>query len=138
MSKTELSFLPQNSSLEEFKEEISLALEKLIGQKEWHNELLLALEEALTNVLEHGFKKVQNPPPIILSLKLEKNKLVIKIKDKGIPYDITKQNPINQQEEYKNYKKRGLGIFLIQNIASRLNYLMSPQEGNVLTIEKDL
>ncbi len=135
--KKELIFEPDFEKLEEIREAINSTIEELVGKREWSYELMLALEEAIVNVIDHGYKNVE-PTPIRLLFNKTDEKLIMQLMDKGTPYDPTKKDEIDLDEHYKSYKNRGLGIFMITEITDGLSYRFDNLEGNVLIMEKKL
>lgn len=133
-----LSLEPRIDKLEQIRNQITSAIEESVGERDWNYELMLALEEAIVNIIEHGMKGQQNPTPIILNLKTQKDKLVLELIDKGTPFDVTQKKDIDFDEHFKAYKSRGLGIFLIQNITDKIQYEFHPETGNHLIMEKNL
>ena len=128
-------FIPK---LEKIRNEITDSLKKIIGEKEWNYELMLALEEAIVNVIEHGMKDMKEKPKIILNMKLKENILTLELIDKGTPFDASKQKVIDMDEHFNAYKKRGLGVFLIQNIMDHVDYEYDALTGNKLIMEKKI
>lgn len=136
--KIELSLFADLIQLEQSRNVIIEALNEIVGQQEWNYELMLALEEALVNIIEHGMKGMEDPPSIILNLEIKNHVLRMELIDKGTPFDSSKKKEIDLEEHYKAYKSRGLGVFLIQNIMDNVSYDYDPLVGNKLIMEKNL
>jgi anti-sigma regulatory factor (Ser/Thr protein kinase) len=134
----QLTIEPDLSKLENTRELISENLKQLVGEREWNYELILALEEAIVNIIEHGLRGVHSPPSITLNLKKQKDRLVLELIDKGKPFDMTRSSDVDFESHFKAYKSRGLGLFLIQNITDNLKYEFDPTAGNKLIMEKKL
>lgn len=133
-----LTLEPTLEKLEDSRREIKESLAKLVGDQPWSYEFMLAIEEAIVNVIDHGFNQDNPPSPIILIFERFEDKLLVTMIDKGSPFDLTKTKEMNLAEHFDSYKNRGLGIFLIKNITDHIDYSFSVEEGNKLIMEKRL
>jgi serine/threonine-protein kinase RsbW len=96
----------------------------------------LVIEEAVSNIIFYAFNE-NGKHEIKISILLENNRLIIKIKDDGIPF-----NPLAQQQPDINLPAEerpvgGLGIFLISQIMDEMNYERNKSE-NILTLNKSI
>ncbi|HOJ50518.1 MAG TPA: ATP-binding protein [Spirochaetota bacterium] len=131
MIKIKLNIEPNIESLEKTRESVNNAIIQLVGDQPWLYELNLAIEEVIVNIIDHGSKAVT----INVTLERKNNELVVEIIDTSIPFDITKKEVPDLQKHYREYKNRGLGVFLIKNIADNLKYRYENGK-NILTIIK--
>lgn len=94
-------------------------------------EFLLAVDEAVTNAMEHGNK--WNPSgKIDVSAEVENNRLLVSITDEGDGFNhIDLQKKLPKRDKLSN---RGRGLVII----SRLCDLHWNQKGNQLTLEVKL
>ena len=97
--------------------------------------LVLAIDEALTNIIVHG--KVGPPPADKVSLQIciEDDYVVAEFEDRGIPFDpsLDPGGP-----DPKSFPCRGFGLYLIHLIADELEYERTEDGRNVFRMYKTL
>ncbi|MDH6359105.1 ATP-binding protein [Parabacteroides sp. PF5-9] len=98
--------------------------------------LKLALEEAVTNIIQYGYRNEKNKE-IQVCLKKESNCLFITIIDEGFPFDPTEKEAPDTTSSAEERPIGGLGIYLIKEIMTEVKY--TREEGkNVLMMIKNL
>jgi serine/threonine-protein kinase RsbW len=90
----------------------------------------LALSEACTNVLLHSGPGDQ----YVVRLDLEDRLGVIRVIDVGHGFDSAKL----QAEDPLLEAERGRGLGLMQALVDRVDFITRPEEGTIVTLEKDL
>ncbi len=100
-------------------------------------DVLLAIDEACTNLSTHA--KTASGEPIMIILKMRKcfGFLCIRIVDNSIYYDIENAPSPDIQKNLSGEKKGGFGIFLIKTLMDRVKYKRT-NNGNVLTMVKKI
>jgi len=94
----------------------------------------LALEEAVTNVINYAFED-DNEHLINLDFSLENRELKITITDDGIEFNpLLKEDP-NTELSLEERKIGGLGIFFVKNIMDNIDYERINNK-NILTLIK--
>ena len=94
----------------------------------------LAVEEILLNIITYAYPDEKGDIEISYMVN-EKNDLMIKIKDRGIPFDPLKVPEPDTHAPVEERQVGGLGIFLVQKIMDELFY--ERKDGcNVLTMIK--
>ncbi len=93
------------------------------------NKIILAMDEALSNIILHGFKNNTNGYINVEFLR-ENNKISIVIEDNGEFFDITKINPPKPIKMIREGKTHGFGIYLIKTIMDEVRYVYSKKKGN--------
>jgi len=131
MMKINLKIEPSLEELDKTRNAINNAIIQLVGEKNWIYELNLAIEEIIVNIIDHGTKGAA----INVILEKENNKLLITIIDTSTMFDMTTKPEPDLEQHFKEYKKRGLGIFLIKNIVDNINHKYEKGK-NILTITK--
>ena len=106
--------------------------------------LNLCLDEAVANVLMHGFAHLTNPgegeaceaPRIRLAYRFDGNTATLAVQDNGMPFDSTAYVPSGLPRSLQEAELGGHGIRLMRNYLSRMAYR---REGNwnVLTLTVD-
>ncbi len=91
------------------------------------NRIILALDEALTNVIVHGFK-CNSSGVINVEFLRENNKIYLIIEDNGEFFDITKVKPSAPLTLMKKGKTHGFGIYIIKNIMDDVKYIYSKED----------
>lgn len=98
-------------------------------------DIRLAVEEALTNIIEYGHQ--DQGGEIELEVSREGRVVVIHIRDKGIPFDPTKAPKPDFSLPLGQRKSGGVGIFLMIQAMDVVEYTSGP-EGNQLTLKKNV
>ncbi len=97
----------------------------------------LALEEIVTNIIDYGYKGVEDYD-IIIRFTLEKRRLRIQIKDNAPefnPLDVKDPDDLDKPLEERNVG--GLGIHLVKKFTDNFSYRRSNGK-NIVTLTKNL
>lgn len=97
-------------------------------------DLKLAVDEACTNVIEHGYKGM-DPGSIILSFRIERDRILVQITDFGHVFEPVEAPQPNIEAALEERKLGGLGLFLIYQTMDNIDYQAS-DDGNTLTFTK--
>jgi len=97
-------------------------------------ELKLAVDEACTNIIEHGYKGM-DPGSIILSFRIEPDRILVSITDFGHVFEPADAPKPDVTAPLENRQIGGLGLFLIYQTMDKIDY-QSAEDGNVLTFTK--
>jgi serine/threonine-protein kinase RsbW len=105
-----------------------------LNQKEVYA-VQLAVDEASTNIMEHGYGH-ECPERIDITCEILKDGLKVIIYDDAEPFnpETVKEPEINVSLE--DVKPRGLGIFLMRRMMDEVHYEPTPDKGNTLTMIK--
>ncbi len=95
--------------------------------------IILAIDEACSNIIKHGYKNDYNQK-IDLTITLETNLLTISIIDNGIGFDKT---PIKTRD-IDEIKPGGLGIYIINQVMDQVEYTRTPEGFNKIKMVKKL
>ncbi len=104
--------------------------------QEQAGKIVLAADEAVTNVIKHAYNYSPNGE-IILSVSFSKNKFSISISDKGKHFDPKKVKEPNLKKYYKEKRVGGLGIYLMKKLMDEVKYT-KPNNRNKVTLVKYL
>ena len=100
------------------------------------DDFILAVDEAVTNILVHGYKRSAGPVKIEI---VHKNKLLqVYVQDQAAPFDPTKAPSPDLTSPLERRPFGGLGVYFIRKAVDRLIYRPLPVGGNELLMEKDL
>ncbi len=97
-------------------------------------ELKLAVDEACTNIIEHGYKGM-DPGSIILSFRIESDRILVQITDFGHVFEPADAPKPDVEAALEDRQLGGMGLFLIYQTMDNIDY-QSSEEGNTLTFTK--
>jgi len=97
------------------------------------NKIVLAVDEACTNVIRHAYKN-QKDQPIIITCNIYSDKLEIIIVDYGEPADAKKIKPRKLDE----LRPGGLGVYLMTSVMDEVKFYNGTENGNRLIMTKNL
>lgn len=97
-------------------------------------DLKLAVDEACTNVIEHGYKGM-DPGSIILSFRIESDRILVQITDFGHVFEPADAPKPDVEAALEDRPLGGLGLFLIYQTMDNIDY-QSSGDGNTLTFTK--
>ena len=125
---------------------------------EGHQRVILAVDEAVANIIEHAFcsEEVASSSTIELTVNVKKDQLSVCIVDNGMAFDPSKvppptkpirwkvkrvsgkskMVPIPGAESSPCFPMRGFGIHLIRLIMDEIRYTRTSEGANVLVLAK--
>lgn len=110
------------------------------GRHEVPNEtvfdLKLAVDEACTNIITHGYKDM-DPGSIILSFRIEPDRILVQITDFGHVFEPAEAPKPNVEAALEERELGGMGLYLIYQTMDNIDY-QSSEDGNTLTFTKYL
>jgi anti-sigma regulatory factor (Ser/Thr protein kinase) len=84
--------------------------------------MMLAIEEAVTNVVAHAFGEMSPPHLIRVRLEIGEGRCVAEIIDNGRPFDPSAAPPPDIATPLDARDPGGLGIHLMRQMADRVEY----------------
>jgi serine/threonine-protein kinase RsbW len=117
--------------LRQFVEETALTLGI---EQEMTMKLLLAVDEAATNIIIHGYR--QQKGSIEVEMKPEGPDLVISLRDKAPLFDPTRHPPPDVTLPLEQRQPGGLGIYLMRQVMDEVIHRARPGGGNELIMIK--
>ena len=112
-------------------------LGKIVGfLDKGQHELELAVEEIVTNIIEHGFEN-NNQETFQVNFEITPNKIMIKFIEKGLPFDPTTL-PNYSPEQASKDNTRGLGIYLARKFVDDISFRYLGRHGKEITLTKHL
>ena len=97
-------------------------------------QLKLAVDEACTNIIEHGYQDM-DPGSIILSFRVEPDRILVSITDFGHVFEPAEAPKPDVEAALEDRPLGGLGLYLIYQTMDDIDY-QSSEEGNTLTFTK--
>lgn len=99
-------------------------------------DLQLAVDEACTNIISHGYAGL-NPGSIILDLEVEPDKLVLTLTDFGHSFEPSSAPVPDVDAPIEARELGGFGLFFIQQSVDAMEYQVT-EDGNKMTFTKYL
>jgi serine/threonine-protein kinase RsbW len=99
-------------------------------------DLKLAVDEACTNIITHGYKGM-DPGSIILSFRIEPDRILVRITDFGHVFEPVPGPKPDVAAALGDQELGGLGLYLIYQTMDNIDYQAS-EDGNTLTFTKFL
>ncbi len=120
---------PEN--LKQVRKIISDATSEISFSKEDSGSIILAVDEACSNIIRHSYKN-DHTKEIQISIEATSASLAISIIDKGKKFDI---NSIKSRD-ITQLKPGGLGLYIIQHVMDHVQFKHTPEGYNQLTMMK--
>lgn len=114
----------------------SNALEAGISAEAIDN-IMLAVDEACTNIIKHAYKSYPEGE-IIIKVKYDNKKITILIIDYGKTFDPTTVPKPDLKKYYKEHKVGGLGIYLMRTLMDDVEYTTVPGKYNQVLLSKNI
>ena len=99
-------------------------------------DLKLAVDEACTNIIIHGYKGM-DPGSIILSFRIRRNRILVQITDFGYAFEPVETPKPDIYAALEDQELSGMGLFFIYQTMDNIDYCTS-EEGNTLTFTKNI
>ena len=97
------------------------------------NQIVLAVDEAVANIMRHGYKQ-QPEGTIEIEVGWNREKIQIVVADYSPGFDLHLVENPDLQKHVAEGKRSGLGIYLMRKIMDQISYQRG--EKNVLTLTK--
>jgi anti-sigma regulatory factor (Ser/Thr protein kinase) len=116
--------------LSPFRKELRCILTQAGWEKKTTEEILLAVDEALTNIIRHAYQG--KPGKMTIFVEATEDKVEIVLEDWGQKFDPTQVPP----PELPRHKPGGLGVHFIRTIMDQMIYDDQESAGNRLRLIK--
>jgi anti-sigma regulatory factor (Ser/Thr protein kinase) len=124
-------------ALADFRDFIAAACqEQGLDDGEVTYDLKLAVDEACTNIVTHGYAGM-DPGSIILALEFTPGRVVVHITDFGHSFEPAETPKPDLQSELQGEHGGGFGLFFIYQTMDQVDYAVT-EDGNCLTFVKYL
>ncbi len=121
--------------LSHVREMLSSNISRTALSREQENKVILAIDEAITNIMEHAYED-RDDGWIDIELHGSGEKLEVVIRDTGKKFNPeTLENP-DVSEHVREGKKKGLGIFLMRQIMDEVRYRFKDGKKNEIRLVK--
>ena len=134
LNRFQISRAAELESLEEFRKFITDCCVKYNIPADVVLDLKLAVDEACTNIIEHGYKGM-DAGSIILSFWIEPDRIQVQITDFGHIFEPFEGLKPDVEAALDSDELGGFGLYLIYQTMDNVDYQVS-LEGNTLTFTK--
>jgi len=128
-------FYSKRENLEAIREFVQKNLEKTFLESNDIFRLQLAVDEACANIISHNYKD-KNDKIIIIEINSDDEKVSIIIEDEGDKFNPLNISDPNLKEHLQEYRKGGLGIYLMRKLVDEIVYHYVKRKGNKLELIK--
>lgn len=97
-------------------------------------DMILATDEAVTNVIVHGYQ--DRPGMIEIELRRNGDAIVIYLRDRSVPFDPASVPAPDMTQPLEERPLGGMGIHLIRQLMDDVSHHITPQGGNELIMTK--
>lgn len=116
---------------------VSSAASEVNIAKDVTENIILAVDEACTNIIKHAYK-FSPDGEIIIKIKPSKSKFEIKILDHGITFEPDKVPEPDLQKYYRQRRVGGLGIYLMRTLMDEVKFSTVPGKYNEVSLVKNI
>ncbi len=105
--------------------------------KAFENGVLLAIDEAVANIITHAYEEGRKDV-IEITIEVDLSRLTVVIRDSGTRFDPKTISAPDLAEHLNNGRRNGLGIFLMRRVMDEVEYLFKEGVRNELRMVKYL
>ncbi len=120
--------------LNDIREFLESAIQTLGGDSDVAGDLVLAVNEAVTNILLHGYQ--ERPGPVIVSAEADGHDLLVRLLDEAPLFDPTAVPPPDINLPLEERPLGGLGIHMMRQLTDELIYRVTEDGKNELIFLK--
>jgi serine/threonine-protein kinase RsbW len=120
--------------LNDMRDFLEQAILTLAGDEEIAGDLVLAVNEAVTNSLLHGYN--EQPGMVALSVEIIPPDLYVRLRDNAPPFDPTSVPPPDITLPLEDRPLGGLGVHMMRQLSDELSYRLTETGENELTFIK--
>lgn len=99
--------------------------------------IMLAVDEACTNIIKHAYK-LSPEGEIIININYDDEKFTVTIVDYGKSFDPDRIPRPDLQKYYKEHRVGGLGMYLMKSLMDDVKYTSVPGEYNQVLMSKKI
>ena len=137
LKKDKLEIMSRTENLAHIREFINSAAAEIGLSKETIDNIILAVDEACTNIIKHAYKYFPDGK-IILNLKTDKKTFTIEIIDYGKSFDPGLIPNPDLLKYYDEKRVGGLGMYLMKKLMDEVKYTSVPGKFNQVSLSKNI
>ncbi len=123
-----------SENIEEISSLADIALAGLNMSEKFRNELIMALDEAVTNVVLHGYSGKDGNIKIIINRS--NNVVSLELVDTGVKFNPTTYPEPNLKVPIEERKAGGMGVQLVRKFTDDMKYYYKDGENHLILIKK--
>ena len=100
-----------------------------------HNRIILAVDEAISNIIEHGYESDRNGR-IEIEVDSSLTRYTVAIRDSGRSFHPEQIETIDIQNHVRKGRRNGLGIYIMRQIMDEVEYTFKEGIENELRLVK--
>jgi len=100
------------------------------------DDLVLAVDEVVTNVIMHGYQNREGT--VDVEIERKGDDAIVRVRDQAPPFDPTRVPEPDLNVPLEERPVGGLGVFLIRQMVDEMRYRAGIQGGNELTLIKHM
>lgn len=127
----------QTEKLLEVREFVSRAALGFGFSDEEASKIVLAVDEACTNIIKHAYQYDPNHD-IRISIRMNRGAFEVLIEDEGKSFNPLAITPPDLKQQLKQYRRGGLGVYLMKTLMDEVEYNLTPGKKNVVRLTKYL
>lgn len=97
------------------------------------DDLLLAVDEAIANILQHAYAGTE-AGCVGISVARGADDVMVVLGDSGSPFDFFAGPSLESTRPFKAGQRGGLGVFLIRNLVDRVGYLRVGDQNRLVLV----
>ncbi len=137
LKKDKLEIKSRTENLAEIREFINSAALEAGLSKEAIDNIILAVDEACTNIIKHAYKYFPDGK-IVLNLKTDKKTFTIEIIDYGTSFEPGLVTHPDLQKYFNEKRVGGLGMYLMKALMDDVRYTTVPGKFNQVSLSKNI
>ena len=99
--------------------------------------IILAVDEACTNIIKHAYK-LSPQGEIIIKIDYDEEKFTVTIIDYGKSFEPDRVPQPDLQKYYREHRVGGLGMYLMKSLMDDVEYISIPGEYNQVLLSKNI
>lgn len=137
MKTKKLIVKSRTENLSKIREFISSNASEAGFSKDEIDNIILAVDEACTNVIKHAYKYSPDED-LMIEIKYNKSAFTVTIEDKGISFDPTLIPSPDLQKYHREHRVGGLGMYLMKTLMDEVKYMSVPGKYNRVLLTKKI
>jgi serine/threonine-protein kinase RsbW len=127
----------RTENLLEVREFVLKAARQFGFEEEEASKIVLAVDEACTNVIKHAYQYAPDRK-IEIVIRPEKDRLQITVIDDGRAFNPSIAKLPDLKQHLSHYRRGGLGIYLMRTLMDKVEYKYAPGKRNEVRLTKYL
>lgn len=132
-----LTVKSKTENLSRIRDYISEAANKLYLSSDLTENIMLAVDEACTNIIKHAYKSFPDGE-ITLKIEFSPKEFKVIIRDNGTPFNSDSIPDPDLKEYYRQHRVGGLGMYLMKSLMDEVKYELVSGKYNQVSLTKYL